>query len=248
MFNCRIWPAGHTAAMPMVCRLLKQRGFTIQQQPGADTTHLLLPVPAFGPDGNIRGGGDLAELLEQLSPNVTVIGGNLQHPLLLSYDKLDLLDDPFFVAKNAAITAHCAVRMITHALPCTLERCPVLVIGWGRIGKILSRLLDQMGAKVVVAARKATDRAMLEALGYGAVDTYELDPTGYRVIVNTVPVPILTDCSTDALKIDLASVPGITGTGVIWARGLPGKDAPESAAQLIAHTITKHLSDKEVLL
>ena len=248
MFNCRILAAGYTAAMPTVLLLLKQRGFILDSQPSDQITHLLLPVPAFDSDGNIRGGGSLTQLLEQMDPGIAVIGGNLTHPLLKNYQKMDLLQDPQFVSQNAAITAHCTLRMVLQRLPCTAQRCPMLLIGWGRIGKCLAQLLRAVGAKVVVAARKAQDRAMLEALGYNTMDTAALDPTGFRVIINTAPELILEDCGTNALKIDLASKPGITGPDVIWARGLPGKDAPESAGHLIADTVTGMLMDQEVCL
>jgi hypothetical protein len=49
----------------------------------------------------------------------------------------------------------------------------------------------------------------------------------------------------DCLKIDLASQIGIEGDDVLWARGLPGKDAPESAGWLIARTIERLLAGKE---
>ena len=248
MFNCRICVAGHTSAMPMVLAQLKLRGFSVTQAASGDATHLLLPVPAFDPDGKVRGGGAVEELLSCLREDVTVIGGNLQHPALDGYSRVDLLEDPFFVAQNANITAHCALRMILHALPCIPERCPMLVIGWGRIGKCLARLLRQVGAKVTVAARKASDRAMLSALGYSSLDTVGLDPIGFRVIVNTVPQMMLQDCDTDAYLLDLASKPGLSGDSVVWARGLPAKLAPESTAHLIAHTVTRILTDREVPL
>ena len=89
---------------------------------------------------------------------------------------------------------------------------------------------------------------MLDVLGYGTADTSALDPTGFRVIINTVPAMLLPDCGADALKIDLASKPGITGPDVLWARGLPGKDAPESAGHLIADTVTGMLMDQEVCI
>lgn len=248
MFNCRILVAGHTSATPTVMLLLKQRGFLLEQQPSQQITHLLLPVPAFDPNGYIRGGENPEFLLESLDSSTTVMGGNLNHPLLKDFPKIDLLEDPLFVSQNAAITAHCALRMILERLPCTAQRCPMLLLGWGRIGKCLAQLLRAVGAKVVVAARKEQDRAMLEALGYNTMNTTALDPTGFRVIINTVPELILKDCDTDALKIDLASKPGISGSDIIQARGLPSKDAPESSGHLIADTVTRILRDQEVCI
>lgn len=223
---------------------LQQRGCDVASRPGADVTHLLLPVPSLDSTGALRGGGELPTLLAALPKNVTVFGGNLTTPLLSGYKTIDLLQDPLYLAENAAITAHCAVRAALRRLPVTLQGCPVLVIGWGRIGKCLAALLQRMGAQVTVAARRESDRAMLSALGFAAID-----PAGlryalmrYRVIFNTVPAPVLSEaqqahCRPDCLKIDLASVQGIAGADVIWARGLPGKNAPESAGELIAQMV-----------
>lgn len=239
----RILPAGKTAALSRACLLLEQEGVSIAAEPGADVTHLLLPVPSFEADGCLKGGSDLEPLLTRLSENITVIGGNLDHPLLKDYHKIDLLQNENYLARNAAITAHCAIRLALPKLSRTVSDCPVLVIGWGRIGKCLARLLRQLDAPVTVAARKAADRAMLTALGYRAVDIGDICPEDYRLIFNTAPYLLLPQCKAEALKIDLASKPGITGADVIWARGLPGKDAPESSGKLIAETVTQYLKE-----
>lgn len=228
---------GHTDALVYAIRLLNDAGEEFLPCPDRHVTHLLLPVPSFDAEGRIRGGGSLEALLWQLPEDVVVIGGMLDRPELANYKTIDLLQDPGYVTENAAITAYCAVRLAMQQLPVMLKGCPVLVVGWGRIGKCLSRLLRQLDANVTVAARKETDRAMLQALGYEAVDTVGLDPRPYRLIFNTVPEMVLPYCPGNNIKIDLASRPGIGGNNVIWARGLPGKDAPESSGQLIAQRI-----------
>jgi len=243
-----ICTAGNTAALQFAGLNLLEWGFTVTDTPAPDVTHLLLPVPSFEPDGRIKGGGILAHILADLPENVTVIGGNLHHPSLAGVKTVDLLQDHRYIAENAAITADCAVRIALKALPIVIRDCPVLIIGWGRIGKCLAQLLKAIGAAVTVAARKETDRAMVCALGYSAVDTQKLTDihTGYRVIFNTVPSPVL-DVPYDpkCIKIDLASKPGLTGKDVIWARGLPGKDTPETSGLLIADTVLRLVFGKE---
>ncbi len=240
--------AGNTAALQFARLSLQERGFTVTDTPAPDVTHLLLPVPSFEVDGRIKGGGILAHILADLPENVTVIGGNLHHPSLAGMKTVDLLQDQQYVAENAAITADCAVRIMLKELPIVVRNCPVLVIGWGRIGKCLAQLLKAMGAAVTVAARKETDRAMVCALGYSAVDTQKLTDihAGYRVIFNTAPAPVL-DVPYDprCLKIDLASKPGLIGKDVLWARGLPGKDTPETSGLLIADTVLRLVFGKE---
>lgn len=239
-----ILPLGSSDAMEYAAAYLRKNGFYVADMPGIEITHLLLPAPAWEAPGIIKGGTVLASILEQLPKTVTVIGGNLDVPGLDSYQNVDLLKDPDYLAKNAAITAHCALRLVLPMLPCTMEALPILVIGWGRIGKCLAQLLRNVGARVTVAARKQEDRAMLRALGYEAVD-FPIDPKPYRVIFNTAPCPVLDAQPCNALKIDLASVKGMAGTDVIHARGLPGKDAPESSGQLIAKTVIHYITGKE---
>lgn len=213
--------------------------------PGEQITHLLLPVPSFADDGAIRGGGDLETVLSVLPRDVTVIGGNLRHPALSGYRTIDLLQDAFYVSENADITARCALKLLSDCLPCTLKDCPVLVLGWGRIGKCLARLLRANDARVTVYARKETDRAMLNALGYATQDTP--NPKGFRAVINTAPAPVLPDCPDGIFKMELSSVMGIGGKDVLWARGLPAIHAPESSGQLIADTARRLIQKEEPL-
>lgn len=233
--------AGHTEALKYATRNLQEKGFSFTDKPGDSVTHILLGVPV-GPQENTK------QLLPLFSKDVTVIGGNLDFPELANYRTIDLLKDPLYLAQNANITAHCAVKQAANRLPVILERCPVLVIGWGRIGKCLASLLKQMGAIVTVAARKESDRATLESLGYETEDSTALGYSliRYRAIFNTVPTMVLPKnaiafCHEDCLKIDLASKPGVDAEDVIWARGLPNKDAPESSGALIANTILRFI-------
>lgn len=246
------YTAGASPALTTAATLLERRGCNVTTVPGDQVTHLLLPVPSFERDGTIKGGGDITQILSTLPANITIIGGNLRQDTAAAYKTIDLLRDELYLAENAAITAHCAIREALCRLPATLQNCQVLVIGWGRIGKCLAELLKAMGASVTVAARKETDRAMLRALGYGAVDPGTLGHAlmRFRVIFNTVPLLILgpeqlRHCRKDCLKIDLASQPGIAGEDVIWARGLPGKDAPETSGDLIARAVIRLTAKKE---
>ncbi len=236
------YSAGHTDALDYAVNMLQQKGCQFAAAPVGAVTDLLLGVPCQQTDA------DLQKLLTQLPKNITVFGGNLQHPCLNGYKTADLLRDPVYLSENAYITAHCAMNLAGAKLPVTWKGCHVLVIGWGRIGKCLAHMLKKAGAVVTVAARKEADRAMLLALGYDTADIAGLDYSllRYRVIFNTVPVTVLPEeavqyCREDCLKIDLASVLGIVGDDVIWARGLPNKSAPESSGTLIANTVLRML-------
>ena len=236
--------AGSSRALYYAAAFLMEEGAIFLPCPDHTVTHLLLPIPSFEADGSIKGGGDLTEILARLPKTVTVIGGNLKRPELAEYETLDLLEDPWYLARNASITAHCALELALAKLPITLEKCPVLIVGWGRIGKCLAKLLHGLGACVTVAARKESRRVMIDALGYQSCAIKDIRTEKYRLIINTVPAMVLPAAPGTALKMDLASVPGIGGKDVMQARGLPGKLAPESSGTLIAQTITQWIKEK----
>lgn len=245
------YPINNSSVLCAASEALKQKGYGVVNQPCESVTHLLLPVPTFDDRDNVKGGGDLDGILAKLPRSVTVIGGNLPSDRFIGYKTIDLLKDATYLADNAAITAYCAVRLAMMELPVMLRGCNVLIIGWGRIGRCLAALLWALEADVTIAARGEDQRAMAHALGYQTEDTLLLGENlnKYRLIVNTAPAPVLSEdqvshCRDNCLKIDLASKPGIAGKHVIWARGLPGKDAPESSGKLIAKT-TIRLIEKE---
>jgi dipicolinate synthase subunit A len=236
----------------MAADFLEAAGISLTDHPTPEITHLLLDIPSFGTQEKLRDGADAKELLRRLPASVTVIGGRLKQPLLSAYRTLDLLADPFFTAKNASITAECALQAAAPYLKTTFADSPSLILGWGRIGKNLAKLLRSLGCRVTVAARKEKDRAVLESFGYRAVDFSAVPEIlkEYRILFNTVPeLPFkCTDLckSGNCIMIDLASSPGLDGTGAVTARGLPGKYAPETTGKLIAETILIRIREERI--
>lgn len=231
MTDTAIYPAISAPTVESAAKFLDQHGLTVTTTP-ANATHYLYPIPTPK---------DIA-----YPAGVTIIGGNFAH--CGNVPKLDLLQDMRYLAKNAAITAHCAMRLGADALSDTFLDLPVLVIGWGRIGKCLAVQLKAAGCHVSVAARQEGDLAMLEALGYNAVPMPHLPQAAQKccLLYNTVPAPVLDTLGLSCVAIDLASVPGLTGSNVIQARGLPGKMAPEATGRLMGETIVRLLKEGEV--
>ena len=225
---------GHSPALRFAQKHLESWGYILTDD-YTTATHLLLPVPSFEADGSVKGG----VMLPPLPEGVTVLGGNLQN-----YDgrKIDFLQDSYYLQENAAITAQCALKY-ADIQPGT----KVLVIGWGRIGKSLCPLLSELGAEVTVAVRKDASFAEVEEVGFRAVYMQDLKPREFDVVYNTAPASVLFsgECKEDTVLIDLSSYEGIFGRGVIRARGLPGKDAPEESGALIAKTALRYALGKE---
>ncbi len=187
------------------------------------------------------------EQMADYTTDQTIIGGNLDF-LNENVARLDLLKDPYYLCRNAAITAEAALGMILSNLRCSVTEANILILGWGRIGKSLTHQLHHLNAGVTVYARKDADRAMLQALGYHFITLEELRRRlgKFHCIVNTAPAPILTQADSrrirpDCCCLELASGDYLPGSSVLVARGLPGKCKPEASGALIAETICYHL-------
>lgn len=245
MHRKRICCAGGTPAVRYAAKFLQDIGFCVTTETSWDTAHLLLDIPSFRDNTTLRMGGSVDTLLGSMPKDITIWGGNLNHPALEGYHTADLLEDESYLAKNAAITADCALQVAAPLLTATWQESPALVIGWGRIGKCLSKLLKDMGNDVTVAARDPKVRSALESMGYRSADPRYITERAsqYRILFNTAPETVITEAEAshwqNCVKIDLASRKGIAGEDVIWARGLPGIHAPESSGRLIAETIQR---------
>lgn len=226
-------------------------GYNVLPWPTTEAQYLVLPLPAFHGE-SINGGPAVAELLPFAKPGMTILGGMMSpHRTLLASTGARILDyqqDETFTAANGEITAEGAVSLATSRLPVTLPGQAVLVCGWGRIGQLLARKLQALGAKVTVCARKARDLGLIRAMGYGAMVTGDTQGLGqFRAIFNTIPAPVysaaeLMQTGEDCLLVELASVPGLENSAlrpVISASGLPGSYAPETAGRLIGRTILR---------
>ncbi len=177
--------------------------------------------------------------------------------LLLStgnYEKervYDYLDREELAVLNAVPTAEGAVEIAMRNYKKTINASNCLVTGYGRIGKVLSKMLAALGANVTVSARKLNDLTWIRLNGYNPIHTEEISPGScFDLIFNTVPSMIfdentLRKTSQNTLLIDLASAPGGVdaeaaerlGIKVISALSLPGKVAPETAGEIIKNTV-----------
>ena len=229
--------------MNVARNILENEGLQAVTIPNKRVTHMLLPVPSFDRSGNFKCSTPLPQLLSDLPENLIILGGNLDK---ISCSKLDLLQDPFYLAQNAYITAHGALKLAAQCLPMTFRDADPLVIGWGRIGQHLAQLLKAHGATVTVAARDSQKRALAASLGYKVCDISQIAPYKHHLIFHTAPAPVLSETKPGILKIDLASHPGMAGEDVWIAPGLPGKETPYSAGKLIAHTVLRHLKEARV--
>lgn len=218
-----IYPIGSTKANQFAASVLHQSGIPIIDHPSPDVTHILADVP-----GNWN---HTDELLAQLPNDVAILGGQIPERYS-QYLRFDLLFDECYLWENAAITAECALKLA----PDCIRGVRVLVIGFGRIGKHLCRLLQAAGAHVSLQ----THSHSAEAASFGLLPPSD----SVDLVYNTAPGILLSEgFHSEAVKIDLASKGGLLGDSVIHARGLPGKYAPVGSGKLIAKTVLKQLQE-----
>jgi len=241
--------AGRTPALNHARHFLATAGVLVAETPGWDTHHLLLDVPSFRP--GLWTEEQLSTLLSSLPREVTIWGGNLHHPALEGFRTVDLLQDEGYLQENAVITARCTVPIAEGLLKTPWENLPVLIIGWGRIGKALAAMLKRKGCTVTIGSETESHRLSAAEQGFFPADFREMRKIlpSFRLIVNTAPAPVLSEdegaLCRNCVKIDLASVKGMEGQDVVWARALPGRYAPEASGQLIAETFLRRRKEAE---
>nr|WP_326166720.1 dipicolinate synthase subunit DpsA [uncultured Oscillibacter sp.] len=227
---------------------------TLDRAASADV--VILPLPLCRGDGVLNceeGAVPTADLFRRLRPGQRILAGQVRPQQREEAEALGLTVEDYFLREelavaNAAATAEGAVQTAMEHLDRTLLGMECLVIGFGRIGKLLSCRLHGLGARVTATARKPGDLAWIRAYGYRALETGALDGEldAFEAVFNTVPSPVLdgpllAQLPEDCLLMDLASVRGIEagpeGRPVLWARSLPGRLTPRSAAAAIRDAV-----------
>ena len=229
---------------------------------------IVLPLP-------IRRGGrihlpladsvlETEELWPRLHGEQLLLGGmagGLPRKLLLGHGLtlLDYYQREEVQILNAIPTAEGAIQRGMAETEGTLQETRCLVIGYGRIGKVLAHRLQAMGADVTVVARKYSDLAWIHAYGMRGLPSGEM--TGHMgsfgLIFNTVPAlvldaPLLAEISPECVLMELASQPGGIDRSaaeklnlrVVDAPGLPGIVAPRTAAAAIQQGIYHILEER----
>ena len=168
------------------------------------------------------------------------------------YKVIDIMKQEELVILNTIATAEGALEVAIKNTDTIIHGSRVLILGFGRVAKMVAKKFDGISAKVTCAARKNADLAWIRALGYNAVNINDLgeDLKQYDIIINTVPQMIIDKqemkyMNKNVLLIDLASTPGGINTEdaqkmnlkFVWALALPGKVAPVTSAEFIRDTI-----------
>lgn len=204
----------------------------------------------------------IRELMHEINAKILIAGSITPEIYDLANDEyieiIDIMKREELAVLNTISTAEGAIEIAISNTNKILHGSEVLILGFGRIGKVLARKMAGLSAKITCAARKDEDLAWIRAYGHKATNINALGEnlSGYDIIINTVPHLILTEerlksVNKECLLIDLASNPGgidkktvkDRGMKLVWALALPGKVAPVTTAEFIKDTVYNILKE-----
>ena len=204
----------------------------------------------------------IRELMHYLNAKILIAGSITPDIYDLANDEyieiIDIMKREELAVLNTISTAEGAIEIAISNTNKIIHGSEVLILGFGRTGKVLARKMAGLSAKVTCAARKEEDLAWIRAYGHRETNINVLGEnlSQFDLIINTVPHLILTRermeyVKRDCLLIDLASNPGgidkkaakDRNLKLIWALALPGKVAPVTTAEFIKDTIYNILKE-----
>ena len=264
-----IWVVGGDRRQLALVELLAEDGHTVHPVglegegrslgPELALAHcVILPLPVLGKDGRVhtplsRESIRLSQVLEHMRPGQVLCGGLVSPEVREAGERLGLQVFDYYAREecmvaNAVPTAEGAVQAAMEQLPFTLHSARVLILGFGRVGKLTAHRMRALGARVTVAAKGYEDLAWAAAYNYESIRLEDLtcELGGFQLIVNTIPAQVLDArrlawVDSAALILDLASAPGGVdrvrgeelGLRILQAPGLPGRTAPVTSARAI---------------
>lgn len=218
---------------------------------------LILPLPC-----NMES-AEAEKLFGSLKPNALVLAGKVSDNINRTAKQYNInLKDYYtdeFEILNAIPSAEGAIEIAMQETDFTLSGSKTVVLGYGRIGKVLAKMLNGIGSDVTVSARRKESLATAKSLGLKTQSLYNLAPCikDADIIFNTIPSLILNrenllNVKKDALIIDLASKPGGVdfkcaenlGIKTIHALGLPAKTSPKTASGILANSIYSFIEER----
>lgn len=208
----------------------------------------------------------LLDIIGKIDKNCLVLGAKMpEKAAKMLKDRgiryIDYFNREELIIKNAIPTAEGVLEIALSEMPITIFGSRVLVIGYGRVGKVIAEKFSLLGSDVTVSARKCEDFAWIEEKGLKSVHTEALPKvlSEFDLVINTVPARVLDgealkNVRNDTLILDVASKPGGVDfetakklkKNVIWALSLPGKTAPITSGKIIKETIMNIFSETEV--
>lgn len=213
---------------------------------GADVA--LFPIPGMGTDGSLFATQTIVpneELLCVLKKGAHIILGTADEGLRKAVAALGIglheyeSDRELMLLRMPAIVEG-AVKIIIENTDVTIHNARIGIVGYGNIGRTLTRVLVLLGGRVSLIARNPVQRADAYTVGATPATLEDLPAIASTldILLSTVPAPVVSAAVLDKLPrhafvADLSAPPGgvdieyARGIGLraVWARAL-GRRAP----------------------
>lgn len=202
---------------------------------------------------------DLMDLIKEK----TLIAGTVSNDIYEKYRDvkiIDIMKNEKLAILNTIATAEGAIKEIIQNTQINIHGSKIMILGFGRVGKTLTKKLEGLSAKVTVVSKEDEELAWAEAFGYRNIKLDKIinEIQEYDIIINTIPHiiidrQILEKVNKNALLLDLASDDGGIDKNtakeyklnLITALGIPGKIAPIATAKILKEVIYEILKERK---
>ncbi|WP_353892038.1 dipicolinate synthase subunit DpsA [Proteinivorax hydrogeniformans] len=172
---------------------------------------------------------------------------------------IEIAEDDELAILNSIPSGEGAIQMAMDNSEITIHGSKAIVIGFGRCGTTLARMLQGLGAKVTIVTRNPVNLARAFEMGFYGIHPQKAKQhySKAELIFNTAPSMVLDKKALESLKnveviIDIASAPGGVdfayakkiGIKALLAPGLPGIIAPKTAGKILSEVLPKFLKEE----
>lgn len=236
---------------------LKDLGYQCVEWPTEQTSNNKQSVYVFSPAKKLTD-------LTLLNKNSIVFGGKQSHEVVLEMQQknieyFNLMQNEIFTINNAKLTAEGVLAVVIASTEKSIFSNNVLVLGSGRCGKTIVLLLEKLGIKVTVATfhKDSYENAYVFTNDVLYKDELEDEINKFDIIINTVPLPIISpklleNMQKDVAVIEVASINCISNEllnkykiNYILAPALPKVYSAFSAGHLMLKQILNTLTKEE---
>ncbi len=214
---------------------------------------ILLPIPSSRDKIHITGTEVPLHDLLKLKGKKTLIAGYgipkdfAKAAVMAGFELADVLCEERFLRENAELTAHGTAGIIMTENRNDISDMKIGIIGYGRIGKILSRILLFLGAEAVIYTRRSETILELCGMGIEAAKPEDISSgADLDILINTAPAKLISEKTADELAeagtkmIELASGNQLPETKCLQKLpSIPDKMYPVSAGKIYASAILR---------
>ncbi len=225
----------------------------LEKLPRADTRIHLLPIPT---KNFLAGERPCDAFLAQLAAKDLVCGYGIPAALASEIVRrgghiLEEESDAEFTEENARLTAEVTLGYLLTEARVPADRT-IGIIGYGRIGRALCRMLLFFGARVRIFTERESVRTALGAMGIESRPVLykagtPIDTEGLDLLIQTAPAKIFIKENAPACSLWNLAAASYIGEGVAVRQlsALPAKACYESGGKALARAVVRALQDNE---